>query len=112
VTVRAPLTRILATLALSVGIVYGILAILYRSYSLPLVIMLTVPLAAIGAFGALYITKQPLNLDSMLGIVMLVGIVAKKASSWSSTPNAKSAPASPHWKQCATPRAYDSAQSS
>jgi HAE1 family hydrophobic/amphiphilic exporter-1 len=69
--------KILATLALSVGIVYGILAILYRSYSLPLVIMLTVPLAAIGAFGALYITKQPLNLYSMLGIVMLVGIVAK-----------------------------------
>jgi hydrophobic/amphiphilic exporter-1 (mainly G- bacteria), HAE1 family len=70
-------SEILATLAFSVGIVYGILAILYRSYSLPLVIMATVPLAAIGAIGALFVMKQPLNLYSMLGIVMLVGIVAK-----------------------------------
>lgn len=40
---------------LSVLVVYGILAILYKSYTLPLVIMITVPLAAIGAFGSLYV---------------------------------------------------------
>ncbi|MEO7201970.1 MAG: efflux RND transporter permease subunit [Candidatus Tumulicola sp.] len=69
--------NILVTLSLSVGIVYAILAILYRSYFLPLVIMMTVPFASIGAFGALFLTGKPLNLYSMLGIVMLVGIVAK-----------------------------------
>lgn len=69
--------RIVATLALSMVIVYVILAILYRSYALPLVIMLTVPLAAIGAFGALFLTRAPVNLYSMLGIVMLTGLVAK-----------------------------------
>jgi HAE1 family hydrophobic/amphiphilic exporter-1 len=53
------------------------LAILYRSYALPFAIMLTVPLAAIGAFGALFLSNAPLNLYSMLGIVMLVGLVAK-----------------------------------
>jgi HAE1 family hydrophobic/amphiphilic exporter-1 len=69
--------RIIATLGLSIVIVYVILAILYRSYALPLAIMLTVPLASIGAFGALFATNQPLNLYSMLGIVMLTGLVAK-----------------------------------
>jgi len=73
----ATVGKILATLALSIAIVYGILAVLYRSYALPLVIMSTVPLASVGAFGALFVANQPLNLYSMLGIVMLVGIVAK-----------------------------------
>ncbi|MGC1381010.1 MAG: efflux RND transporter permease subunit, partial [Candidatus Baltobacteraceae bacterium] len=69
--------KILATLALSIVIVYVILAILYRSYALPFAIMLTVPLASVGAFGSLYVTNQPLNLYSMLGIVMLIGLVTK-----------------------------------
>ncbi len=62
---------------LSVLLAYGVLAILYRSYTVPLVVMATVPLASIGALGALAIAHQPLNLYSMLGIVMLVGLVAK-----------------------------------
>jgi hydrophobic/amphiphilic exporter-1 (mainly G- bacteria), HAE1 family len=64
-------------LALAVVTVYGILAVLYRSYRLPFIVMTTVPLASIGAFGALYAFGQPLNLYSMLGIVMLVGLVSK-----------------------------------
>ena len=69
--------KMLAALALALVIVYGILAVLYRSYTLPVVIMATVPLAAAGALGALFIFREPLNLYSMLGIVMLVGLVAK-----------------------------------
>ncbi|HEY2473773.1 MAG TPA: efflux RND transporter permease subunit, partial [Candidatus Cybelea sp.] len=69
--------KMLAALALAIVIVYAILAVLYRSYTLPLVVMATVPLAAVGALGALFIFRQPLNLYSMLGIVMLVGLVAK-----------------------------------
>lgn len=71
------MSKIGAALMLAVLIVYAILAILYRSYRVPLIVMLTVPLASIGAFGALYAFGQPLNLYSMLGIVMLVGLVAK-----------------------------------
>jgi HAE1 family hydrophobic/amphiphilic exporter-1 len=71
------LAKIGAALALAVVLVYAILAVLYRSYRLPLVIMATVPLASIGAFGALYAFGQPLNLYSMLGIVLLVGLVSK-----------------------------------
>jgi hydrophobic/amphiphilic exporter-1 (mainly G- bacteria), HAE1 family len=66
-----------AALALALVVVYGILAVLYRSYRLPCVVMATVPLASVGAFGALYAFGQPLNLYSMLGIVMLVGLVSK-----------------------------------
>lgn len=70
-------SRILGALGLSVIAVYFALAVLYRSYALPLVVMLTVPLASIGAFGSLFIFRAPLNLYSMLGIVMLIGLVAK-----------------------------------
>lgn len=69
--------KIAAALGLAVVAVYAILAVLYRNYVLPLVIMATVPLASVGAFGSLYAFGQPLNLYSMLGIVMLVGLVAK-----------------------------------
>ena len=83
--------KILAALATSTIGVYAILAILYRSYTLPLIIMLSVPAASIGAFGLLFalnaarnifpsasiLQGQTLNLYSMLGIVMLVGLVAK-----------------------------------
>ena len=83
--------RMLLALGLSVVAVYVVLAILYRSYTLPLVVMLTVPLASIGAFGSLFLLNalhavlpslallqaQTLNLYSMLGIIMLVGLVAK-----------------------------------
>jgi HAE1 family hydrophobic/amphiphilic exporter-1 len=70
-------SRMLAALCLSLIAVYCILAVLYRSYALPLVVMLTVPLASIGAFGSLFIFRAPLNLYSMLGVIMLVGLVAK-----------------------------------
>lgn len=83
--------RMLAALGLSFIAVYVILAVLYRSYVLPFVVMLTVPLASVGAFGSLYMLNavrplfpglpllqaQTLNLYSMLGIIMLVGLVAK-----------------------------------
>jgi HAE1 family hydrophobic/amphiphilic exporter-1 len=70
-------SRMLAALGLSLIAVYCILAVLYRSYGLPLVVMLTVPLAAIGAFGSLFLARASLNLYSMLGVIMLVGLVAK-----------------------------------
>ena len=85
------LTRLVAALGISIIVVYAILAVLYKSYTLPLVIMLTVPLASVGAFGTLFVLNalknvvpnaellqsQTLNLYSMLGILLLVGLVAK-----------------------------------
>ena len=82
---------ILRAILLSVALVYAILAVLYRSYRLPFIIMSTVPLACVGAFGALFIANalaglfpsvaafknQTLNLYSMLGLLLLIGLVAK-----------------------------------
>jgi HAE1 family hydrophobic/amphiphilic exporter-1 len=50
---------------------------LYNAYRVPLVIMFSVPVAAVGAFGGLAITGQSLNLYSLIGVVMLVGLVSK-----------------------------------
>ena len=50
---------------------------LYDSYRLPLIIMFAVPVAAVGAVGSLALTHQALNLYSLIGTVLLVGLVSK-----------------------------------
>jgi len=57
--------------------VYLLMVALYNAYRAPLVIMFAVPVAAVGAFGALAITGQSLNLFSLIGVVMLIGLVSK-----------------------------------
>ncbi|MFC4729422.1 efflux RND transporter permease subunit [Coralloluteibacterium thermophilus] len=58
-------------------IVYLVLAAQFESFIHPLVIMLTVPLALLGALLGLAVTGGTLNLFSQIGIVMLVGLAAK-----------------------------------
>ena len=65
------------TLALSFVLVYLLMVALYDAYRAPLVVMFSVPVAAIGAFGALALSHQSLNLFSLIGVVMLVGLVSK-----------------------------------
>jgi HAE1 family hydrophobic/amphiphilic exporter-1 len=65
------------SLVLSFGLVYLLMVALYDAYRAPFVIMFAVPVAAVGAFGALAITRQSLNLYSLIGVVMLVGLVSK-----------------------------------
>jgi HAE1 family hydrophobic/amphiphilic exporter-1 len=65
------------SLILSFLLVYLLMVALYNAYRAPLVVMFAVPVAAIGAFGALAITGQSLNLYSLIGVVMLVGLVSK-----------------------------------
>ena len=65
------------SLVLSFTLVYLLMVALYNAYRAPLVIMFAVPVAAVGAFGALAITGQSLNLFSLIGVVMLVGLVSK-----------------------------------
>lgn len=56
---------------------YMILASLYNSLVQPLILMISVPLAVIGAFLALLVTGQQLDLMAMIGILMVLGLVAK-----------------------------------
>ncbi|HVU03940.1 MAG TPA: efflux RND transporter permease subunit [Polyangiaceae bacterium] len=66
-------------LLLAIILVYMILAAQFDSFIQPLTIMLSLPLSVIGAFGALYLTKMTLNIFSMIGIIMLMGLVTKNA---------------------------------
>ncbi|MGI2191235.1 efflux RND transporter permease subunit [Shewanella baltica] len=62
---------------LALGIVFLVLAAQFESYIHPMVIMLTVPLATVGALIGLWLTGQSLNIYSQIGIIMLVGLAAK-----------------------------------
>jgi multidrug efflux pump len=62
---------------LALAVTYLILAAQFESWIHPLVIMLTVPLALIGAFIGLYFAGMTLNIYSQIGLVMLIGLAAK-----------------------------------
>lgn len=68
-------------LAMGLGIlfIYMVLASLYESFIIPFTIMLVLPLAACGAFYALWATQSSLDLFSMIGCVMLLGIATKNS---------------------------------
>ncbi len=62
---------------LALLLIYLVLSAQFESFIDPLVIMITVPLAVTGAFLALFIFGQSLNIFSQIGIIMLVGLVTK-----------------------------------
>ena len=64
---------------LSIVFIYMVLASLYESILIPFTIMLALPLAIIGAFVLLLITGQSLNMFSMIGLIMLLGLVTKNS---------------------------------
>lgn len=59
--------------------IYFVLASLYESFITPLTIMLVLPLAACGAFYALALTGSTLDLFSMIGCIMLLGVATKNS---------------------------------
>ena len=65
------------SLLLSILLVYLLMVALYNSYVTPFIIMFTVPVAVVGALGSLALTHQTLNLFSLIGSILLVGLVAK-----------------------------------
>jgi len=64
-------------LALALILVFLVLAAQFESWVHPLVIMLTVPVAALGGLFGLLISDSTLNTYSQIGLIMLVGIAAK-----------------------------------
>lgn len=58
-------------------LMYLVLAAQFESFRDPVIIMLTVPLALVGACGSLWLTGQTINLFSQIGILMLIGLVTK-----------------------------------
>ncbi|MEA1990240.1 MAG: efflux RND transporter permease subunit [Pseudomonadota bacterium] len=66
-------------LLLSLLLVYMVLASQFNAFVQPLIIMLAQPLAIAGGLFALWITGLSLNIFSMIGLVLLMGLVAKNA---------------------------------
>ncbi len=64
-------------LLLSIVLVYLLMVALYNSYRTPFIIMFAVPVAVVGALGSLALTHQTLNLFSLIGSVLLIGLVTK-----------------------------------
>lgn len=66
-------------LVMGIGLMYLILVIQFGSFTAPLPVMLSLPLSLIGVVIAMLLTKGTLNLMSFIGIIMLMGLVAKNA---------------------------------
>ncbi len=73
------MTNVVVSLGLGLMFIYLVLASLYGSFVTPFTIMLVIPLAAAGAFFALFITGTSFDLFSMIGCVMLMGLATKNS---------------------------------
>jgi HAE1 family hydrophobic/amphiphilic exporter-1 len=71
--------QIFAALGLSVLLMYMLMVALFESFLYPLMIMFSLPLAVVGAFGLLAVTHNTLNMMSMIGLILLMGLVGKNA---------------------------------
>jgi HAE1 family hydrophobic/amphiphilic exporter-1 len=71
--------ELVTSLLLALVLVYMVLACQYESFRDPLVVMFSVPLAAIGVLVTLFVTKTTLNVQSYIGCIMLGGIVVNNA---------------------------------
>ncbi len=60
-------------------VIYIVLGVLYESYIHPLTILSSLPSAGVGALLAMIVCRDPLSLISLIGIILLIGIVKKNA---------------------------------
>ncbi|KAB8126749.1 efflux RND transporter permease subunit [Gracilibacillus oryzae] len=66
-------------LILSIFLVYAVMAVQFESFLQPFIIMFSMPATAVGVFGGLFITGQPLSITAFIGVIMLAGIVVNNA---------------------------------
>jgi HAE1 family hydrophobic/amphiphilic exporter-1 len=71
--------QIFLALGVAVLLMYLILVVQFGSFLDPLAIMLSLPLSLVGVFLSLSITKNTINIMSLIGVILLMGIVAKNA---------------------------------
>jgi HAE1 family hydrophobic/amphiphilic exporter-1 len=71
--------ELVVSLVLALALVYMVLACQYESFRDPLIVMFSVPLAAIGVLVTLFATQTTLNVQSYIGCIMLGGIVVNNA---------------------------------
>lgn len=68
-------------LAMGIGVlcIYGVLVVLFKDFLQPVTILTALPLSMGGAFVALLITNSALSMPSMIGLIMLMGVVVKNS---------------------------------
>lgn len=66
-------------LLVAIVLVYLIMVALYNNFVYPFVVLFSIPLSIIGALLALALTNNSLNIFTILGVIMLIGLVAKNA---------------------------------
>jgi HAE1 family hydrophobic/amphiphilic exporter-1 len=67
------------SLFLAIVLIYAVLASEFRSFLQPFALMLALPLSLLGVAGMLYFAQDTLNMMSMIGIILLMGLVTKNA---------------------------------
>ncbi len=67
------------SLLLAIVLIYAVLASQFRSFLQPFALMLSLPLSLLGVAGMLYLARDTLNMMSMIGIILLMGLVTKNA---------------------------------
>jgi multidrug efflux pump subunit AcrB len=72
-------TDLFMTMLISVGIVFLIMVVTFKTIRAPIAILFSLPLAAIGAILALLISRIPVDVTSLLGALMLIGVVVTNA---------------------------------
>ena len=72
-------TAMITALLSGIALMYFVLVIQFNSFTAPLGVMLSLPLSLIGVVLALIMTGGTLNLMSLIGVIMLMGLVAKNA---------------------------------
>jgi HAE1 family hydrophobic/amphiphilic exporter-1 len=60
-------------------LVYLVMVVLYNSYIHPFIVFFSIPVAVIGALFALALTRQTLSIFTIIGLIMLIGLVTKNA---------------------------------
>ncbi|MBM3130357.1 MAG: efflux RND transporter permease subunit [Chloroflexi bacterium] len=76
---QASMDTLIGSLTLSVIFMYMVLASQFGSYTQPIVLMLALPLAIIGAFGALLLTGTGADMTAVIGLILLMGLAVKNS---------------------------------
>jgi len=63
----------------AIVLIYLIMVVLYNSLLTPVVVLFSIPLSMIGAFLALALTMNPMSIFSIIGLIVLIGLVSKNA---------------------------------
>ena len=77
--IRAEFANVYVAMAIGVSLVYLVMVATLGSLKIPFIVVLSMPLAIVGALVALYITDRSLSLPALMGFLFLIGIVVTNA---------------------------------